>query len=185
MYGYTQLGGNGADPAERYYASLISTHWINKVYLDSTFIEDLLVLRSRRQYERWIRWQDTPTRIVMSPRGFCFVSAQFIWEWERFIEGWRILPPVDEDATVVGSNIHIHSRQEQQEGVELSPLRFDPFLPESTDLHIVSHETWDYLSQNYSMTGPKITKDDLMHSDIHKQWQYTIKRYADRVMLRF
>ena len=27
--------------------------------------------------------------------------------------------------------------------------------------------------------------DDLMRSDIHKQWQYTIKRYADRVMLRF
>ncbi|KAI9255685.1 hypothetical protein BDA99DRAFT_148423 [Phascolomyces articulosus] len=156
----------------------------------------------------------------MNPKGFCFVSAQFMWEWERFIEGWRILPPTDENMTLNNQHhlLDSGSNNEQQQQ-ETNRIRFDPFLPESTDLHIVSHETWEYLCQHYNRGGPKITKgnkkvviifyfvarlcfsfatvlticylisiiciDDLMRSDIHKQWQYTIKRYADRVMLRF
>ncbi|KAI8149583.1 hypothetical protein BJV82DRAFT_662871 [Fennellomyces sp. T-0311] len=172
----SHLGGKDMNPAEQYYALVISNHWANSIFVNPDILKGLLALRTRRRQERWIRWQDTPARIVMNPRGFCFVSAQFMWEWERFIEGWRTLPPLDE-------YLNLNQQQQDSDG-HLEATRFDPFLPEATDLHIVSHETWEYLSQHYSTGGPKITKDDLMHSDIHKQWRYTIKRYADRVMLR-
>ena len=94
----------------------------------------------------------------MNPKGFCFVSAQFMWEWERFIEGWRRLPPVDENITLsdrrfLENNNNSHSNDGRQDRI-----RFDPFLPESTDLHIVSHETWEYLCQHYNVGGPKISK---------------------------
>ncbi|KAI9315955.1 hypothetical protein BX666DRAFT_1859842 [Dichotomocladium elegans] len=109
-------------------------------------------LRSRRQHERWLRWQDTPTRVVTCPRGFCFVSARFMWEWERFVEGWRTDPPLEEKI-----NCDVAQTQAAALGPSLD-LRFDPFLPETTDLLMVSTETWEYLLQTYSVAGPKISK---------------------------
>ena len=103
-------------------------------------------MRKRRQYERWLRWRDTPSHIVLNPRGFCFVSARFMWEWERFIEGWRTEPPLEE--TINGEH-HAWSQ---------SDIRFDPFLPEATDLLMVSTETWEYLEKAYVVAGPMITE---------------------------
>lgn len=110
-------------------------------------LDKKIEMRKRRQYERWLRWRDTPSHIVLNPRGFCFVSARFMWEWERFIEGWRTDPPLEE--TINGE----HHRAWSQ-----SDIRFDPFLPEATDLLMVSTETWEYLEKAYVVAGPMITE---------------------------
>lgn len=108
--------------------------------------QDMVSAREQRRHERWLRWHDTPSRVVSNPKGYCFVSAEFMWEWEQFVEGWRTWPPWE-----VKVNHHYITNMRPL-------LRMDPFSRESSDLVIVSLETWEYLEKTYDTGGVKITE---------------------------
>ncbi|KAI9358136.1 hypothetical protein BD770DRAFT_321264, partial [Pilaira anomala] len=122
-----------------------------------------------RQIERQLRWKDTPQYIMKS--DFCFISSNWMVEWEMFVEGWKTeRPSVTIDQTqllllVIGLN---------REGT-------NPFYLHSNDsVMIISSQTWEYLSRNYQIKGNKITEEDLCpkedYSSIIQRIEYWKKR---------
>ncbi|GAA5798522.1 hypothetical protein HPULCUR_003926 [Helicostylum pulchrum] len=159
------IGGLDSHPAEQYVASQITLQWVHH------FKQDISVLNTRkyRQIERQLRWKDTPQHIMKG--DFCFISSDWMVEWEMFVEGWKTTRPsllIDQTqllSLVVGLN---------QEGT-------NPFyLHSNGSVMIISSQTWDYLSRHYNVKGKKITEEHLCpvenYSSIIQRITYWKKR---------
>ncbi|KAI9304166.1 hypothetical protein BJ944DRAFT_89670 [Cunninghamella echinulata] len=123
--------------------------------------DKILELRTKRRYERYLRWKDTPQRIINN--GYCFISASWMKEWELFIEGRVTYPPtrtLDNDQWRLSDG-----------SLQLS-IHFNPFSSNSSDLMIISVQTWDYLIKNYKVKGNQITENDLKSHNMYKQLEY-------------
>ncbi|KAI7906813.1 uncharacterized protein BX663DRAFT_483493 [Cokeromyces recurvatus] len=155
------IGGREADLAEQYQAQLITTLYANQLHHNtgsttlSSLFDDLLALKTIRQYERQLRWKDTPQRIMNNPAGFCFISSSWMAEWEMFVEGWKTKPPihVQIDQTSLLTSI---ASQLNTKGVNL--FHFNSFA----NVMIISNDTWDYLSKHYTVKGKQITEGELI-----------------------
>ncbi|KAI8644489.1 hypothetical protein BD408DRAFT_340397 [Parasitella parasitica] len=112
-------------------------------------VEKVNHIKSIRQVERQLRWNDTPQFIMNNPKGYCFITSSWMAEWEMFLEGWTTEPPTAViDQTILLSSI-----------AQLSSVRSNPFYLHSADsVMIISKDTWDYISQHYSVNGQQITK---------------------------
>lgn len=122
--------------------------------------------------ERKQRWQDTPQYIMKSK--FCFISSNWMAEWEMFVEGWKTNRP---------SNM-IDQTQLLSSATGLNRMGTNPFYLNSNDnVMIISSQTWDYLSCQYKVKGEKITENHLKpienYSSIIKRIEYWKKRASD------
>lgn len=136
--------------------------------LSSTILPQL---KAKRQIERRLRWQDTPQFIMRDK--FCFISSSWMGKWEMFIEGWRTLPPDRIDQTQLLSSI-----------IGLNRVGTNPFyLTSNNGVMIVSNQTWEYISKQYSVKGDKITELDLkpieQFASIIKRIEYWKRRASD------
>ncbi|KAF1796418.1 hypothetical protein FB192DRAFT_1336380 [Mucor lusitanicus] len=110
--------------------------WSNYIYLNHDLNRKISHIRSIRQYERYVRWKDTPHHIMNNPRGYCFITSNWMSEWEMFIEGWTTDPP----STMIDQT-HLLSS-----------------VASSSSVMIISRDTWDYLAKHYSIKGQQITE---------------------------
>lgn len=133
--------------------------WSNYIYLDPDLDRKINRIRPIRQYERYMRWKDTPHYIMNNPRGYCFIASNWMSEWEMFIEGWTTDPPsmmIDQThllSSVVSSSVVVGSGSSHSSS---SPS----YLPSrsSESVMIISRDTWDYLAKHYSVKGQQITE---------------------------
>lgn len=143
------MGGVDTDPAEKHHANLITDAWSN--YLNDPSIKGFVGnIKPVRQWERQLRWKDTPQFIMNNPNGFCFISSNWMAEWELFIEGWKTEPPLHTtiDQITLFSSI-----------LQLNSMRTNPFYLSSTDnFMIISNDTWNYISKVYIVHGNRITE---------------------------
>jgi hypothetical protein len=143
------VGGVDTDPAEQYQANRVTDSWSN--YLNNQSMKDLVLkIKPVRQRERQIRWKDTPQFIMNNPNGFCFISSNWMAEWEMFVEGWKTEPPlhIPIDQTTLLSSV-----------TQLNSVGANPFYLSSTNnVMIISNDTWDYISQVYTVKGNRITE---------------------------
>ncbi|CAO3635512.1 unnamed protein product [Mucor fragilis] len=153
------VGGKETDPAEQYHATKITNMWSNYVFLDHGLGRKINRIRSIRQYERYVRWKDTPHYIMNNPEGYCFITSNWMSEWEMFIEGWTTDPPstmIDQTnllTSVVSSSVVV--------GTGSSSAASSPSHPSShsaESVMIISRDTWNYLAKHYSVKGPQITE---------------------------
>lgn len=133
--------------------------WSNYVFLDHGLGRKINRIRSIRQYERYVRWKDTPHYIMNNPEGYCFITSNWMSEWEMFIEGWTTDPPstmIDQTnllTSVVSSSVVV--------GTGSSSAASSPSHPSShsaESVMIISRDTWNYLAKHYSVKGPQITE---------------------------
>ncbi|KAI8098546.1 uncharacterized protein BX664DRAFT_354085 [Halteromyces radiatus] len=166
------LGGTESDPAEQYQTHLIINQWLPMIHETSGQQQQALILQQQRRYERYLRWRDTPQQIMKDPLGYVFITASWVAQWERFVEGWSIHPP--------SITIDNHLWRRLIKDCDKPSISFSPpssFSP--TDLVILSHHTWSYLAHTYSIIGPCITENDLQGLDLDKKWQYYKSRLCN------
>ncbi|KAI8381285.1 uncharacterized protein BYT42DRAFT_644104 [Radiomyces spectabilis] len=166
------LGGLDADPAEQYFASSICQQWSKALYSTET-ARYINSLREIRRYERYLRWADTPQRMIKDEEGFRFVTADWIVQWELFIEGWRTAAPEQK--------IDHQPYRVKNGSIRLS-VRFNPYSVDTTDVVIVSTKTWSYLIERYGIEGHAITEDDLVPSEAYQKWKDILQRWKNRAM---
>lgn len=123
----------------------------------------ILKLRTKRRYERFLRWKDTPQYILNNSKGYCFISTRWMEEWEQFIEGTVTYPPTD---------ILDNDQWRLSDGTLKSSIHFNPFSSTSSDLMIISTQIWDYLTKNYTVKGNQITENDLKSHTMYDQLNY-------------
>lgn len=123
-------------------------------------------IKSIRQYERQLRWKDTPRYIMNNPRGYCFIVSSWMAEWEMFVEGWTTEPPTAIiDQTTLLSSV-----------AQLNPVGANPFYLHSADsVMIISKDTWDYISKKYVVKGQQITEGIIVKLDLNQSLVYLYK----------
>jgi hypothetical protein len=145
----TKVGGVDTDPAEQYHANMIADAWSD--YLNDQSMKELVsITKPIRQWERQLRWKDTPQFIMNNPNGFCFISSNWMAEWEMFVEGWKTEPPLHTpiDQTTLLASV-----------IQLDSVGGNPFYLSSTDnVMIISNDTWNYISKVYPVKGNRITE---------------------------
>ncbi|KAI9487476.1 MAG: hypothetical protein EXX96DRAFT_80919 [Benjaminiella poitrasii] len=152
------IGSHEADRAEQHQAQLITeacVHHLHSAETSTTLsLSDIRALKSIRQYERQLRWKDTPQRIMNNPAGFCFISSSWMAEWEMFVEGWKTKPPihVQIDQTKLLTSI---ASQLNTKGINLFHLN------SFANVMIISNDTWEYLSCHYKIKGKQITEGSI------------------------
>ncbi|CEP08152.1 hypothetical protein [Parasitella parasitica] len=167
------IGGKETNPAEQYHAAKIIGMWSNCLYPEQ--VEKVNHVKSIRQFERQLRWKDTPQFIINNPRGHCFITSSWMAEWEMFVEGWTTEPPTAAiDQTILLSLV-----------AKLDSIGPNPFYLHSADsVMIISKDTWDYISKHYSYIKAAayyITKDDL-RPDIYEAFSKTIEFWKKRAI---
>lgn len=150
------IGGIDANPAEQHYSEGIISKWLNALY-ETPMKQHVLKHKSIRQLERKVRWKDTPLSILKSEQPFCIISSTWMTAWELFVEGWVTENPVDEPIDQTRLRLAL---------TRLNDNNSDE-RPVLDTIMIISHETWDYLSQHYQVKGSPITEG--------KQIKYTKK----------
>lgn len=154
-----QIGGKNADPAEQYHASKIADVWSNHIYQhDAAQRNKIHRIRQIRQFERYLRWKDTPQYIMSNPKGYCFITSSWVAEWEMFIEGWSTEPPetVIDQTSLLASVAQLSSSStigaKNPVNIHSADVRFED------DVMVVSKDTWEYLCKHYSVKGQQITQ---------------------------
>lgn len=165
------IGGVDSNPAEQYIASIITTAIQERFRCNNDLRDYSIGLRLVRQFERQLRWQDTP-RYIMNDE-FCFISSRWMADWEMFIEGWKTAPPGIIDQTQLLASV-----------VGLNRVGTNPFYLNSNDnVMVISNKAWQYLSKQYSVKGDKITEADLkpveQYASIIKRIEYWKRRASD------
>ncbi|KAI8333042.1 hypothetical protein BC941DRAFT_434950 [Chlamydoabsidia padenii] len=179
------MGGFNSDPAEQHKTHQLLKQWLLQIYTNpatltlthQNLLRQIIALREKRRYERYLRWQDSPHHIMMGSQGLCFIPSQWMVHWELFVEGWRAIPPdipIDHD--------HWRSMAATQDQVPLS-INFSPSPSQSSDLVVVSHQTWSYLVSNYPMVGCPITEDDLRQRKVYKDWLQRLELWKSRLLV--
>ncbi|CAO3626291.1 unnamed protein product [Cunninghamella blakesleeana] len=163
------LGNTDSDPAEQYKTKMIMKEWEQQQQMHNNNNSSLqknhlkmkiLTLRTKRRYERFLRWKDTPQYILKNTKGYCFISARWMKEWEQFIEGTVTYPP---------THLLDNDQWRLSDGTLQLSLRFNPFSSTSSDLMIISTQIWDYLTKNYTVKGNQITENDLKSHPMYDQ----------------
>ncbi|KAI9025164.1 hypothetical protein CLU79DRAFT_699435 [Phycomyces nitens] len=104
----------------------------------------------KRRQERMVRWQDSPRNIATSNGPICFIPTEWMNMWEQYIEGCQTeYPPA------------IDLNQWYLPNGYLRPnIVFNPFAPNTTDITLISWDTWTYLKDNYPTLGTLLTESE-------------------------
>ncbi|CAO0798920.1 unnamed protein product [Mucor circinelloides] len=174
------IGGKETDPAEQYHATQITDMWSNYIYTNNDLGRKINHIRSIRQYERHLRWKDTPQYIMNNPAGYCFITSDWMAEWEMFVEGWTTDPPstmIDQTSllsSVASSSVIVGTGSDGSDAT--SPLR----LHSTESVMIISKDTWNHLAKHYSVKGQQITEDDLKPEEAYQTILKRIEFWKNR-----
>ncbi|KAL0085771.1 hypothetical protein F4703DRAFT_1773263 [Phycomyces blakesleeanus] len=124
----------------------------------------------RRREERIVRWRDSPHYIATSGRPICFIPTEWMNTWEQYIEGWQTdHPPMIDLRLWYLSNGYLRPN-----------IAFNPFAPSTTDITLISWDTWAYLENNYPILGALLTENNLSTQKNNNRWSTYLEVWKRR-----